>query len=369
MKPIHATLMAIAGLLALINSPLLAQDTPPATPPTEAQKPDETPKPSREVPRGKERSLHVRVREEEKPTPFIGVLTGEVPRELRAHAKLQEGFGLLVEEVMPDTPAQAAGIKVDDILVAFEDQKLVNMDQLQTLVRSKKKDDQVSLTVISAGQEARLTVKIDERVMPVRTGDNGRGDRFFQYGFFNDRDRGPEGMKEMRESMERYQDKMRDWARDGNRGAVPTPPMWSGPGRGEGDRSDRREGPSSRGGDRDRGSRNSRGDGDRGDHRIEHRDQRETTNVTRSDDSGIYSLRREGDRTIFTARPKDGQEQSWTLNTDQDRNAIPELMREKLRLLEEIRGGEKAMPPLPDPDSLEKGKPNSGPVEPKRPGI
>ena len=83
---------------------------------------------------------------QQKPVAYIGVLTREVPPELRSQLSLPEGFGLLVEEVMPDSPAQHAGLKVYDLLVKFEDQQLVSMEQLMLLVRVKKKGDVVNLT-------------------------------------------------------------------------------------------------------------------------------------------------------------------------------------------------------------------------------
>lgn len=348
MKPIHASLIAMTGLLALLNNPLLAQEAPPpgaqsGTVPKVAEPPA---LPSRRSAPVEGERIH-KIRQgpvEEVPTAFIGVLTGSVPRELRSHFSLAEGFGLLVEEVMPDTPAQAAGLKVDDILVRFEDQKLVNMEQLQTLVRSKKKDEVVSLTVISGGTETQVPVKIGERMMPVRH-EGARGmERYFtpfdRSSFFENEPKA----NEMRESVERYQkqmreyqERMRDWSRDGNKGAMPPAPSWGGPGRRDGGR---RDGPdSSR--DGDRGSRNGPRDGE---HRSERHEYRETANVTRSDDSGIYSLRRDGERTVFTAKPKDGAEQSWNVNNDEERRAIPEPMKEKLRQLEEIRGSEGSVP-------------------------
>ena len=64
---------------------------------------------------------------------YLGVMTREVPPELRSQLGLAEGFGLLVDGVMPDSPATAAGIKEHDILVRFEDQQLVNIEQLMRL--------------------------------------------------------------------------------------------------------------------------------------------------------------------------------------------------------------------------------------------
>lgn len=359
MKPTYAALTAMAGLLALLNAPLHAQSPSSPAPPSAPESAPPAPKAPEEAPPSRRPSPPEPGRgrgapmAEEKPTPFIGVLTGNVPRELRSHFGLAEGFGLLVEEVMPDTPAKTAGLKVDDILIRFEDQKLVNMEQLQTLVRSKKKGDAVPLTVISGGVEKQVTVTVDERLMPTRRDEPRRGDGFFpSFGgsFFGGERGSPEMMSEMRESMERYQnqmreyqERMREWSREGSQGNRPQPPAWNGPGRRDSDRRD--GGSSSR--DGDRGSRG-RSDGDR---RSEVYERRETANVTRSDDSGIYSLRREGDRTVFTAKPKDGQEQSWTISKDEERRSIPEPLQEKLRLLEEIQGNDRGPDGPRGPDS------------------
>lgn len=372
MKPIYA-LTAMAGVLALMNSPLSAQEKlplepsadnapkaadalPPAAEEKERDKPD-APAPSRSGPPA--RGTRTTTSREEM-TPYIGVLTSHVPRELRAHFNLPEGFGLLVQEVMPDTPAKAAGIQMDDVLLRFEDQKLVNMEQLQTLVRSQKKGDVVRLTLISGGQEKQVSVTIAERLMQVARGEEGRqGEEFFpRMGplnpFFGGRD--DFDMKDMREAMERYQkhmreyqERMRDWNRNGRQGGAqpPAPPTWSGPSRrgGEPERGreadrDRNDRDRERSREPDRSSSPPRGGEPerRTSPSPERRESRYAANVTRSDDSGIYSLRREGDRTVFTAKPKDGEEKSWNLNSDAERRAIPDHLKEKLRQLEEIRG-------------------------------
>jgi hypothetical protein len=72
-------------------------------------------------------------------------------------------------------------------------------------------------------------------------------------------------------------------------------------------------------------------------HRFEHHERHETANITRSDDTGIYSLRRDGDRTVFTVKPKDGEEKTWPVNNDEERAAVPEPYRTKLNEMDEIR--------------------------------
>lgn len=63
----------------------------------------------------------------------------------------------------------------------------------------------------------------------------------------------------------------------------------------------------------------------------------ESASITRSDETGIYSLRKDGGRSVFTVRPKDGESKDWPVNTDEERAAVPESFRTKLREMEEIR--------------------------------
>ncbi|HYF35582.1 MAG TPA: PDZ domain-containing protein, partial [Prosthecobacter sp.] len=261
---------------------------------------------------------------EEKPTPFIGVLTTHVSPELRAQLGLQEGFGLQVVEVMPDSPAKAAGLKEHDILVKLEDQKLVSMEQLQALIRSKKKDDEAAFTVITGGKETQVTVKVAERMMPVRPEEprrtisrfyhpgSGDGDRPQFSPFSNHRQ---DDMERFQQRLREYQERLQEWSRSGHRGPMPTLPSLEGHGgrdaaRGEFDHAE----PSPR---RVPTNRNSAG-------------------VTRRDESGTYSLSRDDDHSTFTVRPNGGGEHIFTFRTDSERNAVPEEYRAKLRMLEQI---------------------------------
>lgn len=342
MKPLQSTLLLVAGLLLLIDSPVRAQEKPsPQPPPSDAPaRPDNSPPPPPVNSRGEHPRGPQSRNAEERPTPFIGVLTSSVSPELRAQFDLPEGFGLQVVEVMPDTPAKTAGLKEHDILLQFDDQKLVNMEQLQTLVRSKKKDDVVNFTIISGGKQSQVPIKVGERMMPVNMEEGrGRNGRFFPmnpraFGFDRGGDhfsggnngyRSENDAREAQETLERFQERMRDfqkrfneWSRN-RTGEMPTPPMLDGPRHREWDR---RGGPGSTSRN---GSSNDR------------RDYTNSGTISRRDESGEYLLRRDGDRTVFTVKPKEGSEQSWNVNDDTERAAVPEQYRAKLKMLEDIR--------------------------------
>jgi membrane-associated protease RseP (regulator of RpoE activity) len=330
MKTVHLLTASVAVLLSLLNSPSSAQesaapgaerakdsapaDKPAATAGTDENKPhDDRSHAARPSPRGK-------------PTPFIGVLTSSVSPEVRAQLGLPEGFGVQVVEVMPESPAKEAGVKVHDILVKFGDQQLVNMEQLQALVRSRNKGDEVTLAVISGGKESTVTVRIGEQMMPERPEEPRRsGPRFFQPGMVSPGGRMQPGMptNNLQESVERfqhrlreYQERLQQWSREGHRGPMPNPPVFEALPPHSGDRRPEGAHPEVR---RESTSRHAEG-------------------ITRRDESGVFSLQRHGDTSTFSVRPKHGGEQSWTFSSDSQRAMIPEQYREKLRLLEELAG-------------------------------
>ena len=102
------------------------------------------------------------------PTAFLGVVVSPVPPALAAQLNLPESFGLLVDEVMPDSPAGIAGVQRFDVLRLFNDQQLVDPGQLAALVGALRKDTDITLTLIRKGQEQKLTMKLAGRQMPER---------------------------------------------------------------------------------------------------------------------------------------------------------------------------------------------------------
>jgi hypothetical protein len=100
--------------------------------------------------------------------PFLGVVTRGAGPDLAAQLKLADGFGLVVDDVLRDGPAATAGIQPNDLLRMFDDQLLVNPGQLEALVRRAGKDKEVTLTILRGGTEQKLTIKIAEKMLPVR---------------------------------------------------------------------------------------------------------------------------------------------------------------------------------------------------------
>lgn len=96
---------------------------------------------------------------------FLGVETNPVSPALTAQLGLQEGSGLVVNRLAPDSPASGA-LKVHDVLLKLDDQILIEQRQLAVLVRGHKEGDEVTLTYLRGGKQATAKVKLGKREMP-----------------------------------------------------------------------------------------------------------------------------------------------------------------------------------------------------------
>ena len=84
---------------------------------------------------------------------FLGVEVVPLSSALSDQLDLPEGFGVLVDYVVPGSPADMAGVKTHDILKMLNDQILTGSEQLSVLVRSLKEGQDVTLVVLRKGQE------------------------------------------------------------------------------------------------------------------------------------------------------------------------------------------------------------------------
>src|SRR5581483_9037772 len=117
---------------------------------------------------------------------------------LSSQLLLKEGFGLVIAEVLPDSPAAKAGLQKFDVVTKFNDQQLVDASQFSTLVRGAGKDADATLTILRQAKEQTVPVKIGERMAPQRMPSPGGGE---PHGMWKGQG-GPEGMHHMERMRE-----------------------------------------------------------------------------------------------------------------------------------------------------------------------
>jgi serine protease Do len=80
---------------------------------------------------------------------------------------IREGFGVVVVEVIEDTPAARAGVRSGDIVVAFEGRPVTDTRLLQRLIARTPVDGDVRLTVLRREGRRALPVRLIAMPRPV----------------------------------------------------------------------------------------------------------------------------------------------------------------------------------------------------------
>ncbi|HET6247849.1 MAG TPA: PDZ domain-containing protein [Tepidisphaeraceae bacterium] len=107
---------------------------------------------------------------------YLGVSASPPTAALRKQLSLSRGMGLMIDFVVPDSPAAKAGLEQYDVLQKLDDQLIINPPQLSVLVRSHKPGDEIKLGIIHQGKPATLTVKLVEHELDPLPDEEGGDD-------------------------------------------------------------------------------------------------------------------------------------------------------------------------------------------------
>jgi hypothetical protein len=94
---------------------------------------------------------------------YIGVNLSDLTDQLREFFGVAGKEGVLISSVAKDSPADHAGLKAGDILIAIDGRKVSTSSQVQNIVHDLKVGDKANLTVVRNKNDMRLPVEIAER--------------------------------------------------------------------------------------------------------------------------------------------------------------------------------------------------------------
>jgi S1-C subfamily serine protease len=94
---------------------------------------------------------------------FLGVSSAAVSLPARQRAGRDQEFGLLISAVVADSPADAAGLLVGDVIVAFDGVTVQEPESLVTMLRGDRVGRPVKVTVLRGGELRDLDVTVGER--------------------------------------------------------------------------------------------------------------------------------------------------------------------------------------------------------------
>jgi len=105
--------------------------------------------------------------------PFLGVYYTPITESLKDKFNLSVDHGIWVgrdangnktkEAVLPDSPAQKAGLKRDDIILEFNGEKITSQNSLPEIIQKYEPGDKVRLKVLRNGNIIYVEVTLDKR--------------------------------------------------------------------------------------------------------------------------------------------------------------------------------------------------------------
>ena len=111
-------------------------------------------------PKLQKKFIHLDVNES---TSYMGVVLSDLSRQLGDYFGVKKGRGALITEVEEESPAEKAGLKAGDVIIAIDDETVKDHDDVVELVTEKEAGDQASVKIIRDKKEKVITVEIGER--------------------------------------------------------------------------------------------------------------------------------------------------------------------------------------------------------------
>jgi serine protease Do len=99
---------------------------------------------------------------DEGPTPWIGIWYQQLDDDIAKQLGLSDANGILVTNVIQDSPAEKAGLKEGDVIKEIDGKQITAKMSLAEEISKKKVGDKVVMYVLRGGQKHYLTVVLGE---------------------------------------------------------------------------------------------------------------------------------------------------------------------------------------------------------------
>ncbi len=87
---------------------------------------------------------------------YLGVQIQDITDQLRDYFKVKGDGGVLVSEVVKESPAENAGLEAGDVIMKINDVRISDRSELTQTIRNEKPESDVDITVIRKGREKSL---------------------------------------------------------------------------------------------------------------------------------------------------------------------------------------------------------------------
>lgn len=94
---------------------------------------------------------------------WLGVYIQDLDDKLARQFKAPNKNGVLITEIIDDSPATAAGLKRGDVIISFDGHSVKNMNELMKVVAFTPVNKDVELVILRKGKEMHMSITVAER--------------------------------------------------------------------------------------------------------------------------------------------------------------------------------------------------------------
>jgi S1-C subfamily serine protease len=89
---------------------------------------------------------------------YLGIAGGPRPLPARARRERAQASGVEVIEVVPESPAERAGLRVEDLIVELDGERIAGVEDIQRLMAGEQIGVSVEALVLRSGRELRVSI-------------------------------------------------------------------------------------------------------------------------------------------------------------------------------------------------------------------
>ncbi|MBN2543731.1 DegQ family serine endoprotease [bacterium] len=91
---------------------------------------------------------------------WLGIMIQNIDEDMAKGLNLESTKGVLVGQVLEDTPAEKAGLKVGDVIIEMNGAEMENTYTLRNKIAATKPGTEVELTIVRKGKEKTVTIEL-----------------------------------------------------------------------------------------------------------------------------------------------------------------------------------------------------------------
>ena len=94
---------------------------------------------------------------------FLGIYSSDLSSKKYEELNLKENYGVLVKKITENSPAEKANIKVGDIILKLNDEKIYTTDQLRKMIGMFEAEETINISLKSGKKTKNVKVKLVQK--------------------------------------------------------------------------------------------------------------------------------------------------------------------------------------------------------------